>query len=74
MQLTDLSRARWRTSSHSGSNGECVEVAASPDRGRVFVRDTRDRAGATLGVTPAGWRAFLTVLCTADTGQRRRTQ
>jgi hypothetical protein len=27
MSIPDLSRARWRASSHSGGNGECVEVA-----------------------------------------------
>jgi hypothetical protein len=26
-----LSRAAWRTSSHSGQNGDCVEVAAISD-------------------------------------------
>lgn len=26
----DLSRARWRTGSYSGANGDCVEVAPSP--------------------------------------------
>jgi Domain of unknown function (DUF397) len=25
----DLSRADWRTSSHSGGNGQCVEVAVT---------------------------------------------
>jgi hypothetical protein len=27
VSIPDLSRARWRTSSHSSGNGECVEVA-----------------------------------------------
>ncbi|MEV5704656.1 DUF397 domain-containing protein [Actinoallomurus sp. NPDC052274] len=27
MNEPDLSRASWRTSSHSGANGNCVEVA-----------------------------------------------
>jgi hypothetical protein len=30
MEMKDLSRAEWRTSSYSGSNGNCVEVAADP--------------------------------------------
>jgi hypothetical protein len=27
VSIPDLSRARWRTSSHSSGNGQCVEVA-----------------------------------------------
>ena len=48
----------WRTSSYSGSQGgNCIEVA---DRdGRVFVRDTKDRAGATLRLSPQTWRRFI---------------
>jgi hypothetical protein len=45
----DLSRAEWRTSSYSGTNGNCIEVAADP-AARVLVRDTTDRAGAGAGV------------------------
>jgi hypothetical protein len=46
----------WRTSSYSGGNGgQCVEVAAS---GRVLIRDTKDRAGAVLALTPEAWQAF----------------
>ncbi|MFL6056174.1 MAG: DUF397 domain-containing protein [Actinoallomurus sp.] len=29
MTERDLSRAEWRTSSHSSANGECVEVAVA---------------------------------------------
>lgn len=46
----------WRKSSYSGSNGgDCVEVAA---RGRVLVRDTKDRTGALLAFGPRTWREF----------------
>jgi len=46
----------WRTSSYSGGNGgQCVEVATS---GHVLVRDTKDRAGATLAFGPDAWREF----------------
>ena len=48
----------WRKSSYSGGNGgNCVEVGGAP--GMVMVRDSADRDGRTLPVTPNGWLAFL---------------
>jgi hypothetical protein len=44
----------WVKSSYS-SQGNCVEVAASD---RVLVRDTQDRTGAVLRLSPAVWRRF----------------
>lgn len=46
----------WRKAKISFSNGACIEVGhAGP---MVAVRDTTDRQGPALAVTPAGWRAF----------------
>jgi hypothetical protein len=47
----------WRTSRHSGSSANCVQVAAA---GRVVgVRDSKQRGrGPILEFTEAGWRAF----------------
>jgi hypothetical protein len=57
MEMKDLSRTRWRTSSYSGSNGDCVEV--SEDAGaRVLVRDTKDCEGPVLAFRPDTWRQF----------------
>jgi hypothetical protein len=50
--MTELT---WRTSRFSGSQANCVEVAA---RDRVLVRDTKNRSGAVLRFTPAAWRRF----------------
>ena len=51
--------ATWRKSSYSGGNGGgCVEVGAQAQVGRVLVRDTRDRQGPVLRVTPDAWRQF----------------
>jgi hypothetical protein len=48
----------WVTSSYSGSQGgNCVETAADK-RGRVLIRDTKDRDGAVLAVPAALWRRF----------------
>jgi hypothetical protein len=57
METPDPSRARWRTSSHSGSNGACVEVAADPGA-RVLIRDTKDREGPALAFGPSAWGQF----------------
>lgn len=57
MSPLGLSEARWRKSSRS-SNGNCLEVALLAD-GRVGVRDSKDRSGRVLVVTPAQWRAFV---------------
>jgi hypothetical protein len=52
-----MNSATWRKSSYSGSNGgECVEVGGH--HGRVLVRDTKDRQGPVLRVSPAAWRRF----------------
>ena len=47
----------WRgcKSSFSGSQANCVEVAASD---HVLVRDTKNESGVVLRFTPAGWRRF----------------
>jgi Domain of unknown function (DUF397) len=55
-----LVRARWRTSSHSGTSGSCVEVAALD--GHRAVRDSKNPTGPALIVTPTGWSAFTTAL------------
>jgi hypothetical protein len=53
----DINSATWRKSSHSGSNGgECIEVGGH--HGRVLVRDTKDREGRVLRISPAAWRRF----------------
>jgi Domain of unknown function (DUF397) len=54
----DLSRADWRKSSFSSSNGgQCVEVARNlPDV--VAVRDSKDQDGPALVFTAGEWRSF----------------
>jgi hypothetical protein len=53
----DLSQAVWRTSTRSGGNGDCVEVAIT-DEG-VAVRDTKDRSKAPHIYTRSEWTAFI---------------
>lgn len=58
MNSADLTGADWRKSSHSASEGNCVEVALLAD-GRVAVRDTKDAGhGPALVFTAAEWTAF----------------
>ncbi|MFB7029088.1 MULTISPECIES: DUF397 domain-containing protein [unclassified Streptomyces] len=55
----DLTGARWRKSSYSGTNGgDCVEVAdGSP--GVVPVRDSKNPAGPALVMGAEAWQAFV---------------
>lgn len=46
MNNPDMSRAVWRKSSHSGGNGDCVEVAALPEG--IGVRDSKNADGTVL--------------------------
>ncbi len=57
MVRMELVNAGWRTSSYSGGNGECVEVAAL--EGLVGVRDSKDPTGPVLRVTPGAFAAFV---------------
>ncbi|MFF0201163.1 DUF397 domain-containing protein [Streptomyces sp. NPDC005017] len=53
-----LTRAQWRKSSYSGSNGgECLEVAEKPDA--VAVRDSKNPAHGTLSLSREAWNAFV---------------
>jgi hypothetical protein len=60
MILPDLSRADWRRSTYSGSNGNCVEVGA--DGLAVLVRDTKDLEAGTLAFTGNAWASFTASL------------
>ena len=58
---TSVTMTSWRKSSYSVNGGtNCVEAGHAP--GAVVVRDTTDRGGITLSVSPAAWTRFLTTL------------
>jgi hypothetical protein len=51
----------WRKSTYSDANGgQCLETAAG--NGQVMVRDTADRAGATLSFSADAWHEFTGAL------------
>ena len=59
----DLSRAEWRASAGSDTDGACVEVAVLPGSKEgsehvIAVRDSRNPDGPKLFFTPAEWDAF----------------
>ncbi|TDB87078.1 DUF397 domain-containing protein [Actinomadura sp. KC216] len=54
----DLTKAEWRKSSYTTSNGgDCVELASVPDM--VAVRDSKDPEGPKLLVTRRAFAALL---------------
>ncbi|WP_433346345.1 DUF397 domain-containing protein [Micromonospora sp. CA-111912] len=60
-----MEQNRWRKSSRSGNNGQCVEVR---DRGaRVDVRDSKAPTAGMLSFGPAAWSAFTGSLKTDGT-------
>jgi Domain of unknown function (DUF397) len=63
----DLSRAEWRTSSLSGSNGQCVQVAFLGEY--VAVRDSKHPQGPALTFRPGQWSAFISELKSGETVQ-----
>ncbi|HEY8481467.1 MAG TPA: DUF397 domain-containing protein [Spirillospora sp.] len=57
----ELTGAPWRTSSHSGSGDQCVEVAPLSS-GLRAVRDSKDPSGPALVLTPSAWRDLVSSL------------
>ncbi|MER0241956.1 DUF397 domain-containing protein [Streptomyces sp. HSW2009] len=56
---------RWIKSSHSGTQGDCVEVDTGvPDS--VPVRDSKKPHGPILTFEPATWNTFLTSVKVGD--------
>jgi hypothetical protein len=50
----------WQTSSYSGGNGDCIEVALTP--ATFLLRDSKNPTGPTLAVPTPHWRRFLATL------------
>jgi uncharacterized protein YcsI (UPF0317 family) len=59
LKSADVNRARWRKSTFSNLNGNCVEIGRLlPDH--IGIRDTKDNGnGPVLVFTQAEWSAFI---------------
>jgi Domain of unknown function (DUF397) len=56
MSNPDAPRTVWRKSSHSGVNGDCVEIIGRG--GHIFVRDSKDCLGVVLEFSAEEWAVF----------------
>jgi len=60
MSPNDLCGARWRKSSYSDGQANCVEVAAmTHGHGIVAVRDSKSKDEPGLTFTPNVWQQFI---------------
>ncbi|MDG4828666.1 DUF397 domain-containing protein [Solwaraspora sp. WMMD1047] len=53
----EILNSTWRTSSRSGTQGQCVEARIAGRR--VEIRDSKDRSGPVLTFTPGSWTSFV---------------
>ncbi|MGJ6963518.1 DUF397 domain-containing protein [Streptosporangium sp. G11] len=62
----ELRNVSWRKSTLSGDDGsDCVEVA-NLSNGRRGIRDSKDRNGPALILTPHQWTTFLNSVKNGD--------
>ncbi|MGC0421855.1 DUF397 domain-containing protein [Embleya sp. AB8] len=60
----DYPQANWRKSKHSGTGGDCVEVAALAST--LIARDSKAPAAQVLTFPPDVWGTFTTRIRTGD--------
>jgi Domain of unknown function (DUF397) len=59
------SAATWHKSSHSGNNGQCVEISEDLVPGARAVRDTKQQGtGPVLVFSSEQWREFVNFVVT----------
>jgi hypothetical protein len=55
---SEIGEGKWRKTSHSIANGQCVEITQDI-AGRVLVRDSTDPDNGTIAFRAPGWRYFI---------------
>ena len=60
--MTGQTYSKWRKSTRSDADGNCVEVSPSDDGTHVGMRDTKDRSGPILEFDRDTWNAFLSTV------------
>ncbi|MGH3942599.1 MAG: DUF397 domain-containing protein [Pseudonocardiaceae bacterium] len=58
---------KWRKSSYSTIEGNCLEFA-NVDNGNCVVRDSKDSTGPALMFPPTQWVAFIKTISRGDFG------
>ncbi|MEU8648901.1 DUF397 domain-containing protein [Streptomyces sp. NPDC048737] len=58
LSTPDLSDAKWRSSTYSGGNNECVEIADNLPT-LIPIRDSKRPAGPILAFSQTAWAAFV---------------
>jgi Domain of unknown function (DUF397) len=54
--MSDEMVSGWRVATHTGGQGNCVEVGRTA--ATIAVRDTKDKTGPVLHFNPSVWLAF----------------
>ncbi|MGW2109824.1 DUF397 domain-containing protein [Streptomyces sp. NPDC001948] len=57
----NFSGVKWRASTYSGGNNECLEVADNIPH-LVPVRDSKRPTGPVISFSPNAWRTFISEL------------
>ncbi|MFI6156508.1 DUF397 domain-containing protein [Kitasatospora sp. NPDC051170] len=65
--MHDPTNAKWRKSSYSAQEGQCVEVADGFP-GLVPVRDSKDPSGPALVFPADAWQSFVTAIRASEFG------
>jgi hypothetical protein len=60
LSATVLASLTWVKSSHSGANGQCVEIGSGA--GHLAIRDSKNPNGPILVAAPSDYRKFLSAV------------
>ncbi|MFJ7338294.1 DUF397 domain-containing protein [Streptomyces sp. NPDC101116] len=58
--MTTVEPAWFKSSYSSSGDGDCVEVAVAPRLDTVLIRDSKNKQGPQLRLSPTAWSVFLT--------------